>query len=116
MTIKRKKLVLSTAKSIHPPIEIEVDGKSYVNNPLSRTLFEEIKKYEKAALKGDIQALYKQVQLIFSVPMEILNKLDVRDVNSLLDYAMTRVFQDKAKTPEEETEKNESGPGADKSA
>lgn len=109
---KDQKLVLSTKKSIHKPIIIEVDGKDYPNNPLSRELFDEVRKHEKAALGGNIEALYEQVMLLFSVPLEVLNKLDVRDVNTLLDYTMARVFQpDKPKTEKEIAEKNGLKPG-----
>jgi len=108
---EEQKLVLSTKKSIHKPIVIEVDGKKYENNPLSRTLFDEVRKYEKAALDGDIEALYKQVELLFSVPVEVLNKLDVRDVNSLLDYTMAQIFIARATTEKEKAEKNASKPG-----
>lgn len=113
---EEKILVLSTRKSIHKPIEIKVDGKTYQNNPLSKDLFDEVRKHEKAALAGDIEALYNQVQLLFSVPVEVLNKLDVRDVNSLLDFTMAKIFQPKLKTDEEKAEKNVPKPGPDKSA
>jgi len=114
--INGKKLVLSTQKSIHKPIEVEIDGKTYQNRPLSRTTFDEVKKYEKAALKGDIEALYKQVQVLFGVPIEVLNKVDVRDINTLITYTMEQILTASAKTDKEKAEKNESKPGPDKSA
>lgn len=115
--MSEKKLILSTTKSIHKPIEVEVDGKTYANNPFSRTAFQELKKHEKAALKGDIEALYTQVRLIFPIPMDVLNKLDIRDVNSLLDYAMAKILvtQTKEATDEEKAEKNGPKPGQNKS-
>jgi len=114
--MEEKKLILSTQKSIHKPIEVEIDGKTYQNRPLSRVTFDEVKKYEKAALGGDIEALYKQVQALFSVHMDVLNKLDIRDVNSLLDYTMAQVFQSSVGTEKEKAEKNESKPGQNNSA
>jgi len=115
--MKEKKLVLSTQKSIHKPIEVEIDGKIYQNQPLSRATFDKVKKYEKAAMGGDIEALYKQVQALFGVPMEVLNKLDIRDINTLLNHTMARVFQDSVpKTDKEKAEKNAPKPGSDKSA
>ena len=104
---EEKKLILSTQKSIHKPIEIEVDGKTYQNRPLSKATFDEVRKHEKAALKGDIEALYNQVNILFGVPMEVLNKLDVRDVNTLLQYTMAQIFKPDAKTDEEKEEKKE---------
>lgn len=103
----KQELKLSTKKSIHPPIVIRIDDKAYENNPLSRIMFEELKKYEKAALGGDIEALYKQVQLIYSVPMEELNKLDVRDVKTLLEFTMTKTFGLKTEGGQEKEEKKE---------
>jgi len=111
-----KKLVLSTQKSIHKPIEIEIDKKIYRNRPLSRATFDEVRKHEKAALAGDIEALYKQVQALFPVPMDVLNKLDVRDVNSLLEYVMNQIMQPSAKTDKEKAGKNAPKPGSNKSA
>ena len=113
---EEKILVLSTQKSIHKPIEVKIDGKIYHNRPLSRSTFDEVKKHEKAALGGNIEALYSQVHILFGVPMDVLNKLDIRDVNTLLEYAMTQIFQPSAKTDKEKAEKNASGPGRDKSA
>jgi len=111
-----KKLILSTLKSIHKPIEVEIDGKTYQNRPLSRATFDEVKKHEKDALGGDLEALYKQVQILYGVDMAVLNKLDIRDVNTLLQYTMTQVSQPLATTDKEKAEKNESKPGQDKSA
>ena len=111
-----KKLVLSTQKSVHKPIEIEIDGETYSNKPLSRATFDEVKKHEAAALKGDIESLYKQVQALFPVPMEMLNQLDIRDVNSLLEYVMSQILTPKATTDKEKAEKNAPKPGSDKSA
>jgi len=113
---KEKILILSTQKSIHKPIEVNIDGKVYANRPLSRATFDEVKQYEKAALEGDLEALYKQIHALFPVSMEVLNKLDIRDVNSLLDYTMARVFKDSAETTKEKAEKNVSKPGPSKSA
>lgn len=113
---KKGKLVLSTQRSIHKPIEVEIDGKTYHNNPLSRTLFDEVRKHEKAAVDGDVEALYKQVKILFSVPVAVLNKLDIRDVNSLLTYTMAQIFKTVTTTPEEKAEKNVSKPGEGSSA
>ena len=104
---EEKKLILSTQKSIHKPIEIEVDGKVYQNRPLSKATFDEVRKHEKAAMKGDIDALYNQVNILFGVPIEVLNKLDVRDVNTLLQYTMAQIFKPDAKTDKEKDEKKE---------
>jgi len=114
--MEEKKLILSTQKSIHKPIEVEIDGKTYQNRPLSRVTFDEVKEHEKAALGGDIEALYKQVQILFGVSIEVLNKLDVRDINTLINYTMAQIFKASVKTDKEKAEKNESKPGQPSSA
>jgi len=114
--MKKEVLELSTKKSIHPTIEIKVDGKTYYNNPLSHELFEKIENFDIVVEEGKLSALYKQVQLIFPVPMDVLNKLDVRDIRSLLEYANNRILDMAPKTEKEKAEKNEPKPGADVSA
>lgn len=113
---KEKKLILSTQKSIHKAIEVEIDGKTYQNRPLSRATFDEVKKHEKAALGGDIEALYAQVKILYGVPMDVLNKLDIRDINTLLDYTMAQIFQPEVSTDKEKAEKNASKPAPGKLA
>lgn len=113
---EEKKLVLSTQKSIHKPIEIEIDGKTYQNRPFSRATFDEVKKHEAAAMKGDIEALYEQVKLLFGVPIEVLNKLDIRDVSSITNYTMAQILKSSETTDKEKAEKNASKPGQGKSA
>jgi len=104
--MSNQKLELSTKKSIHPPIEIVVDGKTYLNNPLSRALFDELKKHEKAALGGDVKALYAQVRAIYPIPVTVLNKLDMRDIRTLLEHTMKETFgMDEKPTETEKEEK-----------
>ena len=98
-------LELSTKRSIHPPIEVKVDGKTYQCNLLSRATFERLKKHEKAALKGDVDAIYAQVQALYPIPKEVLGGLDMRDINTLLEYTMSKIFG--SKEPETEAEEEE---------
>ena len=111
-----QRLVLSTTKSVHKPIEIEIDGKVYQNRLLSRTTFDEVTKHEKAAIAGDIEALYKQVTALIDIPIEVLNEVDIRDVNSLLEYVMGKILTPTAKTEKEKAEKNAPKPGSKESA
>ncbi len=113
---EEQKLVLSTTKSIHKPIEVVIDGKTYQNNPFSRATFDEVRKHEKAALKGDIEALYKQVQALYPVPMLVLNKIDVRDVHTLIQFTMTQIFKAAPMSEKEQAEKNAPKPGPKESA
>jgi len=102
---------LSTKKSLHPAIEIVIDKKTYKTRLLSKALFDTMRGHEKAAAKGDQSAYYKQVQLLYGVPLEILNKLDIRDINSLLKYTMSQIIPSETLTKKEKVGKNVSKPG-----
>ena len=106
-----KQFELSTTKSLHPPIEITIDKKTYKSRLLSKALFDEIRTHEKKAFKGDQAALYKQVQLLYGVPTEVLNKLDIRDIGSLLEYTMAEIYPPEPTTEKEKAGKNASKPG-----
>jgi len=101
---------LSTTKSLHKPIEITIDKKTYKTRLLSKALFDTMRGYEKAAAKGDQTAYYKQVQLLYGVPLDVLNKLDIRDINSLLEYTMSQIIP-KTEPKKEKAGKNVPKPG-----
>lgn len=106
-----EKLVLSTKKSIHDPIEIVIDNKTYFSRPLSHALFDEIKKRQAETGKDDSEKLVKQILIIYDVPFEIVNKLDVRDLVSMLKYTTGKMAELRKKTVEETAEKNASKSG-----
>ena len=109
-------LELSTKKSIHDPIKIKIDGKAYENNPLTRVTFAKLRELQKDAEKGDDNALYSQIKLIFPIPDDVLDKLDIRDINELLRYATQKVIGATTGTGEEKAEKNASRPAEKDSA
>ena len=109
--MSEKKLILSTQKSIHKPIEIEIDGKTYENRPLSRATFDKVKAQEKEAVKGNIEALYKQVEILYGIPIAVLNKLDIRDVSTIINHTMEKIIQAQPTTAKGIAEKNEPKPG-----
>lgn len=105
----KKKFVLSTKKSLFDPIEIEIDGKTYQSNKLSRALFDELKQYEEDATKGNIDALYKQVNVIFGIEEPVLAQLDIREIEALIEYATNKIFHPEKE--KKETAKNGSKSG-----
>lgn len=109
-------LKLSTKKSIHPSVVVEIDGKTYTANPMTHTLFEQIKKFEESAGKGDSEALLKQVQLIYPVSFEVLKNLDIRDITSLLEFTIEKVQGTNSGEGKDEPAKNDSAPGSEESA
>jgi len=113
-----KELELSTKKSLHDPIRIKIDGKTYENNPLVRTLFTELRVLQKNAEKGDDNALYAQIKLLFPIPDSVLDALDIRDISKMLSYATQQIVGTigGAETEEEKAEKNVSKPEQENSA
>lgn len=97
-----KEFELSTKKSLHSPITVKIDGKTYETRLLSKALFDEMRGYEKAAAKGDEKSLFKQVQLLFPIPLDVLNKLDVRDISSLLKHTTTQIISSYSTSAKEE--------------
>lgn len=105
-----KKFVLSTKKSLFDPIEIEIDGKTYFSKKLCRALFDELKKHEEEALKGNIEALYEQVNVIFGIDASVLENLDIREIEAMIDFATNKIFHpDKEKKKDPEKNESESG-------
>lgn len=104
-----KKLILSTKKSLFEPIEIEIDGRTYQSKSLSKKLVDEVlgDKIQKEAQKGNIDALYKQVYLLYDIEKDALESLDVRDVGKIVRYTVNQITS----STEEEPEKNPNGPG-----
>jgi len=103
---------LSTKKSLHPPIEIKIDGKTYQTRLLSKALFDEMRVYQKSAEKGDEKSLYKQVRLLYNIPLDVLDKLDVRDISALLKHTMTQIISPPTTTgKKEKAGKNVPKPG-----
>jgi len=107
------KLVIDTKKSLFKPIEIEIDGVSYLVTRLNKAVFDKIKGFEDEALKGSLDALFEQLQIL--VPKlngNLLAKLDVREVQRIVNFITDQIFKsDKT----EKTEKNGLRPGPTKS-
>lgn len=108
-------LVLNTKKSLYDPIEIEIDGKKYQNRPLSFRTLEELTKYQEAGKAGDVGALYKQITILYGISRRKLRKLDIRDIQKLIEFITNKVKQTTEKMPgvKEDPAKNESRPGAE---
>lgn len=105
--MKDETLKLSTKKSLFDPVKIEIDDKTYESNPLSKQLMDDVlsDKLQKEATEGKLEALYKQVRLLYDIESGVLEKLDVRDVGRIIRYTMEKI------TEASEAEKNLKGPG-----
>ena len=104
------KLILSTKKSIYGPIEIELDGQSYLVNADAESMakIQETTRDEKK-LRGDpITALIKQLVIYTGVKEEVAKKLDLRDLKKAISFISDELNKSEDKTETEE--KNESKP------
>lgn len=109
-----KPFVIDTKKSLYKPIAVMVDGKEYKCRKLTRPIFLEITRFEKKALKGDIDSLFKQLNLLFpDIPKETIDVLDIREIQDLLTYVVSLIYNpDKDEVVAEV--KNAKGPGENK--
>jgi len=108
------KLVIDSGKSLYKPIEIQIDGTTYLVARLNKAVFDKLKSFEDAARGGDLEALFQQLQaLVPKLNGGTLAKLDVRDVQRIINFITDSVL--KADKVISETEKNVSRPGAAKS-
>jgi|GEM_PF-2431758 len=87
------RLVLSTKKSLYDPIEIVIDDKVYESLKTTRNVLKKIDELDVLVDKGDTDALYKIVQLMFNVDMSILEGLDKREVENIYIYVKRKFVE-----------------------
>jgi hypothetical protein len=102
-------LVLSSTKSLHRPLKIEVEGKIYTSTLLSKHLFNKLQILQTKAEDGDSDAAYEQIKLVFGVPKTHLYKLDMRDINVISELVLDTLM--KSERYRTEQEKKLEGPG-----
>ncbi len=99
------------ARSIYPPIEIEIAGKRFTVKPINREVLKQVKRLASEAVDGNVEAVYQQLELFLGKSKEI-DQLDVRDAGAMLRYISNRTFaQMEGLTPEEKEEKKGPSPG-----
>lgn len=92
--------VIDTKKPIHRPISVTIDGREFKAKDIARDEIKDIERFAREAVKGDPEAAYKQMEVIFGKHKE-LDKLDIRIVDDLLQYVTLEIFKgEKADTPE----------------
>ncbi len=100
-------LVIDTKKPLHKPIEVTVDGKQFRVAKINREVLNKIEDLARKALKGEVDAAYTQMELIFG-KHKSLDLFDIREVNEILGYVTTEIFKaEKITSPE----KKAKGPG-----
>jgi len=87
------RLVLTTKKSLYDPIEITIDDKVYQSLKTTRAVLKKIDELDKLVDKENTDALYKIVQLMFDVPMSVLEELDKREVENIYIFAKRKFVE-----------------------
>jgi hypothetical protein len=112
-----RRISVSTAKSLHNPLEVEINGKVYevkLNRPIFQKLAEIEKEYKKLETEKPgfdaVFLLYDQVELMTGAPKEDISQLDFTDLKVIVEFVMTEYYKP-PKTEEAKEEKNGLKPG-----
>jgi len=88
------RLVLSTKKSLYSPIEIEIDGKVYLSIKTTNAVLIELNKLdEKVVKEDDIKHVYAVIRFLFNVDLDILEKLDKREVQDIYTFTKRKFLE-----------------------
>jgi len=93
--MEKQRFTISTKKSLYPPIEIVIDGVTYFKEVIPPQVLDEVEKYEETANKGDINAVMNQLQLLTNAPAKVLKTCDVRDLQEMMSFISTKLFNPK---------------------
>lgn len=100
------KLTIDTKESLFDPIEIAIDGETFVVKRLTRSLLLEIEELMKAVQGGSFDAGYKVLELLLGKKaFSVISELDLTQVNKISTFITSSITQ----TTDEE--KNVSKPG-----
>ncbi len=87
------RLILSTKKSLYDPIEIVIDDQAYQSLKTTKAVLAKIDELDKLVDKENVDALYKIVQLMFDVPMAVLEELDKREVENIYIFVKRKFVE-----------------------
>lgn len=94
------RITISTTKTLHPPIEVEIDGQVYAVR-LNRGTFERIEELavELRKIRPDttdnyraIFILYEQIEMMTGAPREVVEKIDYNDLKSIIDFIFEKYY------------------------
>lgn len=112
-----RRISVSTAKSLHKPLEVEINGKVYLIK-LNRKTFEKLAEIEKEYKKLETEKpgfdavflLYEQVELMTGAPKEEISQIEFNDLKAIVEFVMTEYYKP-PQTAEAKEEKNGLKPG-----
>jgi len=105
------------AKSAYAPLQVKIHGKIYVAKLMTRPMWRQISALEKRIKRGELDCTYDQIEIIFG-KQAIWDKLEMRQINEIINYIAVQSFKAEKALKEEPGDKKEvkkSGPG-DKSS
>jgi hypothetical protein len=116
-----RKISVSTAKTLHEPIEVDINGQVFyvkVNRSIFERLIELEKEFRKAEKGGSAYAavflLYEEVELMTGAPRELVAQLDFNDLKEIISFVLQSYYTPPklpAGAPETAETKNGSKPG-----
>jgi len=90
----RDRLVLKTKESLYKPVEIEIDGKVYQNIKTTHAVLKEVNRLDDEIKDdSDFEPVCNIITFLFNIDMEILEKLDKREVQDIYTF-MKQKFQE----------------------
>lgn len=91
----KNRLELSTKKSLYDPTEVVIDGKTYYSLKTTHAVMKELDKIDEEVGKNreNRDALYKAVQLLFGIDMEVLKELDAKEVEDIYVFSKKQILE-----------------------
>ena len=94
--------------TLFKPVEVEIDGKVYYTKKFTPKTYNALLDNEEPALEGKLDALLAQLKAVIDIPLAILNQLDIRELQAMIDYIQGQFL---GADEEDVTEKKDSGDG-----
>jgi len=107
--MEKQRFEVRTTKSLYPPIEIVVNEKVYFKEVITPQVLDQVDKLEGAANEGDVKSTMAQLNLLCGVPVKVLMNVDVRDIQEMMRFISTKLFNPKKEEVTAEEKKSETG-------
>lgn len=95
------KLVIDPDKSMYKPIEVVVGKKVFKVKRINRPIYRRLEELEAEIKKGNIDALYRQLEL-FVGKSKYIDNLDVREIAQINEFIVKKLFAPEKKGVDEE--------------
>lgn len=96
--------------SLHDPVEIEIDGQTYVARRLTGKTLKDVDALDQRVKGGDMSAMYDRLAYFLpDAKPKVIEALEVTDVANITMFIIENIFKAKGE------EKNVPKPGGDKS-